>query len=164
MKTKDELARQCFAQFGRILNTYKETEKLSRDFGTGDPLYPSEIHTIEAIGNNSGSSISDLARIMGVTRAAVQKLSEKLEKRGYLHRFMSSDDNKRIYLELTEKGHIAHEGHHVFHKKMYDEIFTLLNMLNKTELEKTITIFEAIEQNFTSLLISKENNNENSNM
>jgi DNA-binding MarR family transcriptional regulator len=156
--SKDGLANQCFGQFGRILNSFKEADKLSRDYGTGDLLYPSEVHTIEAIGNNTGCNISDLARIMGITRGAVQKLSAKLDEKGYIHRFMSSEDNKRIFLELTEKGRSACDGHHDFHRKMYDEIFRLLNMFNKEELEKTITVFEAMEKNFNTYIAQEENN------
>jgi DNA-binding MarR family transcriptional regulator len=163
MKTKDGLVNQCFGQFVRILNTFKEAEKLSRDYGTGELLYPSEVHTIEAIGNNPGCNISDLARLMGITRGAVQKLSAKLGKKGYIHRFMSSKDNKRIYLELTDKGRASFDGHHDFHRKMYDEIFRLLNMFNKAELEKTITVFEAIEINFNTY-IAREENNEDCNL
>ena len=158
MKTKDGLVNQCFGQFGRILNSFNAAEKLSRDFGTGDLLYPSEVHTIEAIGNNAGCNISDLARIMGITRGAVQKLSAKLEGRGYIHRFMSAEDNKRIFLELTDRGRAANDGHQDFHGKMYVEIFRLLNMFNKAELEKVITVFEAIEENFNSYIAQEENN------
>jgi len=158
MKKKDELVNQCFGQFGRILNSFNAAEKLSRDFGTGDLLYPSEVHTIEAIGNNTGCNISDLARIIGITRGAVQKLSAKLDGKGYIHRFMSSADNKRIFLELTDKGRAANNGHQDFHRKMYDEIFGLLNMFNKAELEKAITVFEALEDNFNAYIAQEENN------
>jgi DNA-binding MarR family transcriptional regulator len=163
MKTKNELANQCFDQFGRILNSFKEADKLSRDYGTGDLLYPSEVHTIEAIGNNTGCNISDLARIMGITRGAVQKLSAKLNEKGYIRRFMSSKDNKRIFLEPTDKGRTANDGHHDFHRKMYDEIFRLLNRFNKAELEKAIAVFEAIEEHFNTY-IAQEKNNEDCNL
>ncbi len=149
---KDKLIYKCFDQFRRILNSFNEVEKRSMDFGTGDLLYPSEIHTLEAIGSSNEHSISDLARILGITRGAVQKLSVKLNKKGYLNRFMSSDDSKRIYLKLTEKGQKACIGHSRFHEEMNNRILSMLDMLNKTELEKTISVFEVIEKYFSDYL------------
>jgi len=152
MDTKEKIINRCFGQFSRIIYKSAELQKQSRDYGTGEKLYSSEIHAIEAIGNSPGSSISDLARTQGITRGAVQQLSAKLESRGYIKRIRSGKDRKRIFLELTEKGTLAHQGHHDFHKEMFSSILNHLGRFNKNELEKTIDIFSLIENNFDSYL------------
>ncbi|WKY43689.1 MarR family transcriptional regulator [Eubacteriaceae bacterium ES2] len=158
--SKEELVRDCFSQFQRILNSYGEIEKEARDFGTGDRLYPSEIHALEALNKNSGQSISELARTLGITRGAVQKLSVKLEEKGYLRRTASVIDSRTICLELTEQGQSAGHGHRTFHKKMMAEVMAAINLFDESELNKTINVFDVIEKYFD--LQIKEAKSENS--
>jgi len=165
METKKELADRCYRQFSALLFTAVELERVPRDFGTGENLYPSEIHTIDAIGSNPGSSISDIARAVGNTRATVQQISTKLENKGYIKRSMSPHDSKRIFLSLTDTGETAREGHRAYHENMYDTILSKLVRLSRDELINTMEIFTIVEDHFNKYLYNEGDiKHENSNM
>jgi DNA-binding MarR family transcriptional regulator len=149
---KKELVNSCFNGFARLLNMFSEIQKVARDYGTGESLFPSEIHIIDGIGRNPEASISDLGRFMGITRGAVQQVSARLEVKDYICRVVSRVDKTKIILSLTEKGKSVYRGHQKFHNKMYDEIISQLSRLTEKELEKTISIFGSIEDNFKDYL------------
>jgi DNA-binding MarR family transcriptional regulator len=151
---KKEIVSSCFNSFARLLNIFSEIQKIARDYGTGERLFPSEIHIIDGIGRNPETSISDLGRFMGITRGAVQQVSARLEEKDYIRRVFSQTDKTKIMLSLTEKGKSAYLGHQKFHSEMYSKIFLQLSSMTEKELKKTISIFESIEDNFKDYLLS----------
>lgn len=59
---------------------------------------------LQLIGANPSVSQVDLAATLGVDRATMMSIVEKLRKRGYLSRRRSSGDRRRQELFLTEAG------------------------------------------------------------
>ena len=108
--------------FNRIINKFASIEKKPRDFGTGDLLYPSEIHNIEIIGRNPGINVTNLAKKMGVTKGAVSQIVNKLERKNLVGKFRDSSNEKEVMLKLQKKGELAFNGHEDFHSKFYSEI------------------------------------------
>jgi DNA-binding MarR family transcriptional regulator len=51
------------------------------DFGTGIPLYRSEIHTIETVGKNPGINVTRLSERTGVTKGATSQMLTRLGKK-----------------------------------------------------------------------------------
>jgi len=68
-------------QWDRIQNKIAAIEKSPRDFGSGDLLYRSEIHTLMAIGENPGANVTDLASHSGISKSAVSQMVNKLSHR-----------------------------------------------------------------------------------
>jgi len=108
--------------FNRIINKFASIEKKPRDFGTGDLLYPSEIHNIEIIGRNPGINVTNLAKKLGVTKGAVSQIVNKLERKNLVGKSRDSNNEKEVILKLQKKGEIAFKGHESFHAKFYSEI------------------------------------------
>jgi DNA-binding MarR family transcriptional regulator len=111
-------------KFMEVSSVYMElinkTEKVKRNFN-GIELYPSEIHTLTFIQDNNESNMTTIALKLGVTKGAIFKIIQKLEKKELLSRYKKPDNNKNTYFELTEKGLLAYQGHDKFHKEFFGE-------------------------------------------
>lgn len=147
MNSKNLIFQELTEQFIRILNKSAERQKTPRDYGTGEIIHQAEIHTIEAIGNNPEIHISELAKILGVTRGAIQQMSERLVNKGFILRYKEPYDNKKVFLKLTEKGQIAYEGHEKSHQTMYGDILAVMQDFTLEDISKFKAIFNAIEKN-----------------
>jgi DNA-binding MarR family transcriptional regulator len=49
-------------------------------------------------------SVGDITRIIGVDKAAASRIVEKLADRGLVHNTRSTEDRRRLGLQLTDKG------------------------------------------------------------
>lgn len=112
------------AHISRIIVKAFELEKIPRDFGTGDLLYHSEIHTLHAIGAKPGMNVTQLAALLGVTKGAISQVVSKLSKKGLVNRYKEPENNKQVLLALTQKGQDAYAGHVEYHKKIGNAFFT----------------------------------------
>jgi DNA-binding MarR family transcriptional regulator len=112
-----------------IMKLYEDLEKTPRKFGTDMPLTSSEIHLLELIGDNEGLSVTDIARLQGVTKGAISQNLKRLKAKGFT---VSQPDSKNIFrslILLTNKGKIAYYAHKHWHETMdggFQEYFIIL--------------------------------------
>lgn len=112
--------------FLKILDLYSVINRKPVDYGTGDLLYFTEIHTLTVIGRNGEINVTQLAEKMGVTKGAISQTVKKLVGKNLI--FRSNTENKReVTLKLSEKGKIAYKGQ----KSLQKEIFTFAKKLYK---------------------------------
>lgn len=78
-----------------VINRFTLIENSPRDFGSGERLYPSEIHTIEAIGKNEGTNLTQLAETMGVIKAVISQIVRKLEMKKYVQKYKDMGTGRR---------------------------------------------------------------------
>ena len=102
----------------RVVERMGSLESRARDFGTGDQLYRSEIHTIAAIGDLPGVGITQLAGKLNVTKGAVSQMVRRLEKKKFVERTYAPGNARDVRLLLTENGKIAYQNHEMFHRQM----------------------------------------------
>jgi len=110
--------------FLKILDLYSVINKKPKDYGTGDLLYFTEIHTITVVGKNKKINITRLAEIMGVTKGAISQTVKKLVSKNLILK-TNLRNRKEINLSLTEKGRLAFKGQ----KSMQKDIFTFASAL-----------------------------------
>lgn len=72
---------------------------------------PSEVHTLEFIGNNPDANLTKIATELYVTRGAVSKITKRLIDRGLIVRFQKNDNQKEVFFKLTEQGKDIFEIH-----------------------------------------------------
>lgn len=97
-----------------------ELEKTPRNYGTGEELNPSSIHTLSAISKNPGCNLTQLAQSMDISKPAASKFVSLLRKNGYLIKHTTQNPKaKEFVLSLTEKGRIAVHGHDTFSQKTF---------------------------------------------
>ncbi|MBN1531785.1 MAG: MarR family transcriptional regulator [Spirochaetes bacterium] len=132
--------------FFRILSRFHEIERIPRDFGTGDPLYPSEIHMVQAIGRRPGINVTELAGHLGITKGAVPKMVRRLEKKRLVRRYRDGDNRKEIHLELTRSGIAAYRGHERFHTEIDAVILRLMNSMSSDTIAAVREVFIQLDE------------------
>ena len=135
---------------GKFFNVMKLLHKLDRapkKFGTDCFLTHAEIHLVEIIGKNSGSSVSDIARILGITRGAVSQNLKKLEAKKLSFKVADSENISRSLVSLTDKGKTAFDEHKKWHEKMDGGFVDYLEALQDNELD-TISDFMSRVEDF----------------
>jgi len=129
----------------RIVNKFNRLEKRPLDFGTGEFLHPSEIHTMDAVGRGTADTVTALAELFGITKGAVSQIVNKLHERGYVTKERNKDYSKEINLSLTEKGLTGFRNHAALHRKMEESLGERLAFTTVEEMTlfgKMITILD----------------------
>ena len=67
-------------------------------------ISPAQFSALVVIGANRGLSQADLASTLGIERARMARLLQRLEARGLITRLQSSADGRRNTLQLTPAG------------------------------------------------------------
>ncbi|WP_313344585.1 MarR family transcriptional regulator [Sedimentibacter sp.] len=143
MKNYENIIKLYFSS----MKLFEEIEKTPKDFGTGDLLYGSEIHTIVAIGENPGSNMTELAGIMDITKGGVQKFVKKLLAKDLIYKTQLPDNKKEVIYGLTKKGNIAYKMHETFEQKRFGKIYEIMDAMEEKEfrvLEGFLTELNAI--------------------
>ena len=106
-------------KFNNLVKLAAQLEKTPRRFGTDEPLSSREIHIIEASGDNGEIfSVTDLARLLGITKGAVSQNLKKMEKRGLTTKIQDPQNSSRSIVKLTSKGKTAYYAHKHWHETM----------------------------------------------
>lgn len=122
-----------------------ELERLPRDYGTGERLYSSEIHTIAAVAGHPGINLTQLAEKLHISKAAVSKFTAKMLIRGYIEKNRSGSNRKEVLFYVTEKGKIAAQGHENFEKKSFGPLLQVEQDLSEKERESIISYFKKLK-------------------
>ena len=138
------------------MNKMIRSESLPRDYGTGDPLFPSEIHTLCAIGTAPGINITDLSARLGVTKGAISKIARKMEDKALIERYREPGNDKEILLRLTPKGTKAYLGHEKYHAKAFERLGMEMEKLTDEQIVFLFRVFEVMEEMIDSTLLEKE--------
>ena len=106
-------------QFYRLVKLANELEKTPRRFGTEEPLTGTEIHLIELIGDNEEClSVTDLSRLLNITKGAVSQTLKKLEHKELTLKEEDPENLSRLIVKLTLKGKTAYFAHKHWHETM----------------------------------------------
>jgi DNA-binding MarR family transcriptional regulator len=130
----------------RILNKMDEVEKRPQDFGSGDPLYYSEIHTIMAIGMHKVINVTNLAGYLGISKSAISQMIARLVSKDLVEKYRDPDNDKEIRLRLTPRGTIAYLGHEQHHAKIYANLQQKLGPVTKEQFLLLTKFLTAIEE------------------
>lgn len=86
------------------LRKLTETEKL-HEFGY------SEVHTIAAIGDLEEPNVTNLAKMLNMTRGGISKIVKRLIAAGLITPEQRGENRQKIFYNLTEKGKLLYEEH-----------------------------------------------------
>ena len=98
-----------------------------------------DMHIIEAIGLSGKSTMSMVAKKLGITAGSLTTAVNSLVNKKYGVRKRSEEDRRVVFIGLTEKGTRAYEHHKEYHRQMTkavlgkldeEEIPILLKTLN----------------------------------
>jgi len=107
---------------------------------SGD-LTVSEVHAMEILGQYGEINMKNLAQKLGVTTGTTTVTVDRLERKEYAKRHMTSEDRRVYLISLTEKGVEAFKEHHKFHLELSSQI---LSTLTEEEAHKFLSILQKI--------------------
>jgi DNA-binding MarR family transcriptional regulator len=139
----------------RILNKMDEVEKCPKDFGSGDLLHASEIHTLMAIGIHKDINGTNLAGLLGISRSAISQMISRLVRKDLVEKYRDPDNDKEIRLRLTPRGFIAYLGHEQFHAKIYAHLQQKLGPVTKEQFQFLTQFLNAVEETADEVLQDK---------
>ena len=115
------------------LDEFNKFENMPRDFGTGDLLYRSEIHTLQAIGKKPNRNLTELAGDLGISKSGVSKFIKKLLDKELVTKNRQVNNKKEVVFALTLKGEIAYKGHQKFSKEMFVDLLEYIDSVREEE-------------------------------
>ena len=149
MKTKRELIRNMAATLGRIMAKHGRIEEVPVRFDEGVELTPREIHTVQAVGEQEGINVTDLAARLGVTKSAASQMTAKLARLGFLRKSRTAQNRKEWLLSLTALGRRAFRAHRRVHGKHFDQLVGRLDAFSTTQLAAVGVVLEVVEDVLT---------------
>ncbi len=117
MKLDHEIIYDVRKDIFTLADKINRLEKKGLEYN-GEKLYTSEVHTIEAIGKNRGSTVMELCRYFDITKGAVSQVIAKLHDKGLVDKERNPDYGKEKIITLTPAGWEVFNWHEEYHKKM----------------------------------------------
>lgn len=124
---------ESFNTYFRIIYSYQNTP---RTYGTDEPLFMAEAHIIQAIGENPGLSLNELAEKTYRTKSAMSMMVKNLVRKKLVKRKRDIEDNRRYIINLTKKGKIVFDFHERLDEKNYGEILNSMREISDISLEE----------------------------
>ncbi|MDA3822703.1 MAG: MarR family transcriptional regulator [Bacteroidales bacterium] len=112
-----------------------ELEKTPHDFGTGELLYSSDIHTIIAIGEREGCNLTELSQRLNISKPGAFKFARKMLGADYIRKEQVKENNKELAFFLTQRGKKAMQAHIEFRNRVFKPLESLQNELNPEEVK-----------------------------
>jgi DNA-binding MarR family transcriptional regulator len=147
--------------FTKIVSKFSFIENLIMDFTKLNlRLYKSEVHMIKYIKDNPEANVTELAKILGVTKGAVSQVLTKLVKKKLILKTNKGKNDKEIMLKLTKLGEIIYEEHEKLHKYAFDDFYKLINKLPDKNILFVENLFHMIDDHYDKIIKDKrfENN------
>jgi DNA-binding MarR family transcriptional regulator len=99
----------------------------------------SQIAILDILSRSKKSKMSDMARYMGITTAAMTGIIDRLVRDGYVSRISDPDDRRVINIKLTGKGISVVKSLLEQKKSMITKVFGVLSAKERTEYLKILT-------------------------
>ena len=132
--------------FLKILHLYSVIGRKPKDYGTGDLLYFTEVHTITMVARNDEVNMTQLAEIMGVTKGAISQTIRKLVHKNLILR-TNINNRKEVNLRLSEKGRDVLSAQESFQKEIFTFAGALYEKASAEDRETVRRLFLAIAGN-----------------
>jgi len=140
-KGKDEQIDRFLWQWLRIVHKFNRIERQPFDFGLDELIYKAEVHTIDAIYDHKNINVTDLAKIMGVTKGAVSQILRKIQKKGFVKKIPHPENARECMLKLTPKGLDVVKKHDQYHKKICPDLIQELESMTVADFIKINRFF-----------------------
>lgn len=87
----------------KVLSVFREFRRYSKAF-QGSGITGRQISCLRYLHTNGSAKISDIANYLFIGASSSSELIDKLQKSGLVSRTRSSEDNRKVNVELTAKG------------------------------------------------------------
>jgi len=111
----------------------QEMERCPRDFGLGELLYPSDIHTVVAVAEQEGCNLTELSLKLEISLPAAFKAAGKMLKKGYLSKQHRQGNAKEVVFFLSDRGREAVKKHQEFEQEYFGKLRNLEKNLSASD-------------------------------
>jgi len=143
-------------KFQTLMALARKLDKTPRKFGTGHALSHSEIHMIEMIGDNENISVTDIGKLIGVTKGAISQGLKRLEKKGLTTKTTDPENLSRSIVYLTAKGNMVYWAHKHWHETMDGGFSRYLKSLDPNSTDIIIDFLTRMEDFLARRIESSE--------
>ncbi|MCS7464922.1 MarR family transcriptional regulator [Paenibacillus doosanensis] len=127
MINHDELSKENISDtLLDLFKTFAKQDRKNRDYGVDEPLFHSEIYTLNEIREHEGIHITALAERCGVTKGAISQVLKKLEQKGLVIKEKDVRNQSRLILKVTAKGEIAYARHLEYQNQFKEKVVQVL--------------------------------------
>lgn len=134
-ETKDLLNDILKSLFHKVLKI--QVKSVSK--ATGGNLSRTEMHLLECIDANPDIILTDIAEIMGITKATASVSVSTLVKKGYIKKDKLPSDRRKSKFKLTEIGELSCQKHRKFHDAMVKSV------LNEFKIEEYPEVLKSLQ-------------------
>jgi DNA-binding MarR family transcriptional regulator len=135
-----------------INEKYNLMERNPRVYGKGLKVYPSQIRALVTIGHKPRINVTELARLLEVSKASVSELVTKLEKIGLVRKTRDIGNNKEILLDITSACKVVLDDVDRRHEKMFLDFKSILGELEETSYDVVIRVLKRVEYHLDEFL------------
>lgn len=132
--------------FIRLVSKYNALERIPVKLGSKHNLYHSERHMVDTIGDHPGMNVTEFARAVGVTKGAISQVVKRLETKGVVRRYKSSNNDKEVFIELTKEGQGLYEKHRRINEETMKPLYKELRKYPDDKVEYLVTMFRWFDE------------------
>jgi len=104
-----------------------------------------EMSVLRILTENPKAMPKDLSENLQIHKSTLTNVIDRLEKRGYIYRVISSKDRRSFELMLTESGNQAQCEHLALEHGMYEKVLNALG--SEEEIKEFLALAQKIAQN-----------------
>lgn len=142
--SKEDLVKSTVWQLVRVANRFARVEELPIRIDEDLAITTKEAHTIEAIGDRPGLSVTDVATTFGITKSAASQMVTKLAAKGFLTKVRAPHSNKEWQLGLTPLGWRAFHAHEQAHGQDFARLVDHLSGFSLSQIATLTVLLEAV--------------------
>lgn len=123
------------------------------------------LYTLDVIESHEGCNMSEISKLMGLTKGATSQMANKLEQKGLIRKEKKSGNGKDIFLSVTDEGRDALKLYYEYHEKFYASIFDIISQYSEEEeqticdfLNQTSEFFNQFKRNVDTLIEENRDN------
>jgi DNA-binding MarR family transcriptional regulator len=141
--------------FIKIVNKYNALSGIAYDYGTGVPLFPSELHALRAVRESENQNVTGLAVSLGITKSAASQVIQKLERKALIDKYKFPRNDKEVLVRLTDKGSQALHGFENMRNDIFHQLLSEFESLDRNEIELIEHLFRRMEEHFDRILLER---------
>jgi DNA-binding MarR family transcriptional regulator len=107
-----------------------------------------------------GIMISRLAELMEITNSAVSQKISALEERGYVERYSTKDDRRRVYVRMTLTGNEVLKRENA---RLIESMAVIFDRMGEEDTDKFIDLLDKLYQIVSEIRNDNKNDNSNNN-
>ena len=111
-------------------------------------LSRTEMHALEIVQDIPEATLTQIADMLGVTKATVSVSVNRLVEKGYLEKTRAEDDGRKSILKLTESGELMCKKHKQFHDML---IHSVMRDFQVSEYPEVLKSMQALVNFFNHL-------------